>query len=155
MTAVDRGAEGEHLVPPPNDRSKGFGFVEEMAWYELREGHPIRVRPVFGQRITFGILELNPGLHIPSHSSPSEQVGIVVQGEVKLTIDGVTRVCGPGDWWIIPANVPDTIESVGPEGCTIIEAFSPPREDWVDMPRHAPAPGNWRPAASGGVPSTD
>jgi quercetin dioxygenase-like cupin family protein len=144
MSLTDNEGGGEHSAAPPNDRSKGFGFVEDISWYDLREGHPIRVRPVYGERLTFGILELKPGVHIPSHSSPSEQVGIVVQGEVTLTIDGETRVCGVGDWWIIPANVPDTIESVGAEGCTIIEAFSPPREDWVDMPRHAGSPGTWR-----------
>jgi quercetin dioxygenase-like cupin family protein len=34
-----------------------------------------------------------------------EQWGIVVEGEMELTIGGQTRRCGPGDSYHIPAGV--------------------------------------------------
>jgi len=41
---------------------------------------------------------------IPLHRH-GEQWGVVVEGEMELTIDGVTRRRGPGDSYHIPAGV--------------------------------------------------
>jgi len=48
--------------------------------------------------------EIAPGQAVPPHSH-GEQWGIVVEGEMELTIGGETRRCGPGDSYHIPAGV--------------------------------------------------
>jgi quercetin dioxygenase-like cupin family protein len=47
--------------------------------------------------------EIDPIGAIPPHSH-GEQWGIVVEGEMELTVDGVTRRYGPGDTYHIPAG---------------------------------------------------
>lgn len=48
--------------------------------------------------------EIDPIGNIPPHSH-AEQWGIVVEGEMELTIGGDTRRYRPGDDYIIPAGV--------------------------------------------------
>jgi quercetin dioxygenase-like cupin family protein len=48
--------------------------------------------------------EIEPIGTIPPHSH-GEQWGIVVEGEMDLTIGGQTRRCRPGDSYHIPAGV--------------------------------------------------
>ena len=120
-----------------------FASVDDIAPLALMDG--IRVRAVNGERITLGVFELEPGLRMPEHRHPNEQVGMVLRGEFTFTIGGETRVRHPGDMWVIPAGIPHAVEVAGPAGCTVLETFSPPRDDWADRPREAPAPGPWPP----------
>ena len=48
--------------------------------------------------------DIEPIGEIPPHRH-GEQWGIVVEGEMELTIAGETRRCGPGDSYHIPADV--------------------------------------------------
>ena len=48
--------------------------------------------------------DIDPIGAIPPHSH-GEQWGIVVEGELELTIDGQTKRYGPGDSYHIPAGV--------------------------------------------------
>jgi quercetin dioxygenase-like cupin family protein len=47
---------------------------------------------------------------------------------MEFEIDGVTHDLRPGDAWMIPGGVPHEARAI--EKCVVIEAFSPPREDW-------------------------
>jgi quercetin dioxygenase-like cupin family protein len=125
------------------DRTHEFASVNDLEPLALMDG--IRVRAVNGERITLGVFELEPGLRMPEHRHPNEQVGVVLRGEMSFTIGGETRRRRPGDMWVIPPDVPHTVERAGAEGCTIVESFSPPRDDWADRPRLAPEPGPWPP----------
>jgi len=49
-------------------------------------------------------LDIDPIGVVAPHSH-GEQWGIVVEGAMELTIGGVTRRCGPGDSYHIPAGV--------------------------------------------------
>ena len=120
-----------------------FASVDELAPYALMDG--VRARAVHGERITFAVMDLAPSIGLPEHRHPSEQLGMVVQGEFTFTVGGETRVRRPGDMWVIPPDVPHTVEATGSEGCTVIETFSPPRAEWADVPREQPAPGAWPP----------
>jgi quercetin dioxygenase-like cupin family protein len=120
-----------------------FGTVDDLAPLALMEG--IRARAIHGERITLAIVELDAGVRMPEHRHPNEQVGVVVRGEFRFTIGGETRLRRPGDTWVIPADVPHGVEAAGPRGCTLVEAFSPPRADWADVPRGDPAPSPWAP----------
>lgn len=54
-------------------------------------------------------LEIEPIGALPEHSHAA-QFGIVLEGEMSLTVDGVTRRYGPGDSYYIPAGVPHRAE---------------------------------------------
>lgn len=44
------------------------------------------------------------GTAIPSHHHDTENVGIITQGELILTLDGKEKRYGPGDWYHVPAR---------------------------------------------------
>ena len=91
-----------------------FASVREISPLALMDG--LRVRPINGERITLAVFELDPGVAMPEHRHPNEQVGVVVRGEFA-----------------------------GEAGCTIVETFSPPRDDWSDTPRREPSADRWPP----------
>src|SRR5438477_12646457 len=118
-----------------------FASVDDLAPQMLRDG--ICVRPVHGRHITLAVVELDPGVHMPEHRHPNEQVGVVIRGAFTFTVGGETRSRQAGDMWVIPPDVAHAVEATGDAGCTIVETFSPPRADWAGVPRRPPAPGRW------------
>ena len=121
-----------------------FASVKDIGPLALMDG--LRVRAVNGERITLAVFELDPGIAMPEHRHPNEQVGVVVRGEFTFTVGGETQLRKPGDMWVIPPGVPHAVERAGEAGCTIVETFSPPRDDWADKPRQEPSADGWPPA---------
>lgn len=44
------------------------------------------------------------GTSIPPHHHETENVGVITQGELILTLDGKETRHGPGDWYHVPAR---------------------------------------------------
>lgn len=44
------------------------------------------------------------GTVIPPHNHATENVGVITQGELILTVGGVERRYRPGDWYHVPAR---------------------------------------------------
>ena len=44
------------------------------------------------------------GTSIDPHSHPSKNAGVITEGELFLTVGGVEKRYGPGDWYRIDAN---------------------------------------------------
>ena len=44
------------------------------------------------------------GTSIPPHQHDTENVGVITQGELILTLDGRESRYGPGDWYHVPAR---------------------------------------------------
>jgi len=99
-------------------------------------------RTVHGARVTFSLVELDPGVTVPEHSHENEQLGIVVAGSLTFSVGGETRELGPGEAWCITANVPHSVVS-GPAGAVLVEVFSPIRGDWADLEPAEPRPARW------------
>jgi uncharacterized cupin superfamily protein len=81
-----------------------------------------------------------PNSTVPTHSHPHEQTGIVVEGELELTIGSESRIFGKGDAFTIPGNIEHSAAS-GDTATTIIDTFSLPREDYMQG-RRLRQPGN-------------
>jgi len=96
-------------------------------------GDAVRARRIEGEKITLAIVELKPNSVVPEHQHPNEQIGFVIQGSVTFTIDGETRLLGPGGTWRILSNRPHGV-TVGPEGAVVVDVFSPTRSDWNRFP---------------------
>ena len=56
----------------------------------------------------------------------AEEGGVVVRGEVELTVGVQTRVLRPGDGYYFDSRVPHRFRNVGREVCEIVSACSPP-----------------------------
>ena len=44
------------------------------------------------------------GTKIEPHSHATENIGVITQGELLLTMDGKTQLIGAGDWYHVPAG---------------------------------------------------
>ncbi len=54
--------------------------------------------------MTFGHYEFDAGASIHEHSHPQEEVWEILEGELEITIGGVTQRAGPGSVGIVPPN---------------------------------------------------
>ncbi|HST25584.1 MAG TPA: cupin domain-containing protein [Gaiellaceae bacterium] len=99
-------------------------------------------RTVHGERVTFALIELDPGVTVPEHQHENEQLGIVVEGSLTFTVGDETRELCPGEAWCITRDVPHSVVS-GPDGAVLVEVFSPIREDWAGLQAAEPRPARW------------
>ena len=102
----------------------------------------VSVRAVHGERITLGVVELEPNAHVPEHRHENEQLGIVLSGLMTFRVKDETRDLGPGETWTIPANVPHEA-TAGPEGAVVLDVFAPTRADWSQFAPQPPREPRW------------
>lgn len=98
----------------------------------------ITLRVIAGPQLMTAWIRMEPNIVLPEHQHPHEQLGVVIEGAVRLTIDGETRDLGVGHAYNVPSQLPHGGTS-GPEGCLLLESFTPPREDYVAMSEEARA----------------
>ena len=89
----------------------------------------ILTRTFWGENVLLSLLELAPHGDVPLHSHPHEQVGIVLEGELELTIDGETRLLGAGEIFVIPGNVEHSARTHD-KPARALDVFSPVREEY-------------------------
>jgi quercetin dioxygenase-like cupin family protein len=109
-----------------------LGDLSSFELQKIWEG--VHVRVLHGDRITLGVVELDPGSHVPEHQHENEQLGICLSGSLVFRVGDETRDLGPGGTWSIPSNVPHEVH-VGPEGAVVLDVFVPPRDDWREAER--------------------
>ncbi len=100
---------------------------ESGEWLELAEG--VRMQPLFGDGAMLNLLHFEPGARVAEHSHPHEQLGMVVDGELVLQIDGVPHRLSPGSAYQIPGGVPHGAWTEGGP-CRVLDVFQPVREDY-------------------------
>lgn len=113
------------------------------AFDELRGLSPIRLRDgvaawaVEGTQLTLSVVELDPGAAIPEHAHENEQLGLCLSGSMRFRVGDEEREIRAGSTWSIPPHVPHDV-TVGEDGCVVVEAFAPARDDWAALPREEP-----------------
>lgn len=118
------------------------------AFGDLASARPLRIwdgiacRDLVGERVTLGVIELDPGSVVPEHRHENEQLGVCIEGSMRFRIGSEAREVTAGSTWSIPANVPHEVE-VGPDGCVVVEVFVPRRDDWAGVQRDEPRPPRW------------
>ena len=108
----------------------GFDDLRRLPLRQIWDG--ITARVISGERLSLGILELDPGAVAREHSHEQEQLGMVLTGTMTFRIGDETRELGPGETWTIPSNVVHEA-TAGPDGAVVIDVFAPVREDWVAL----------------------
>jgi quercetin dioxygenase-like cupin family protein len=117
-------------------------FAELSALRPRQIWESVAVRTVDGERLTLGIVELDPSAVVPEHRHEHEQLGMVLQGSLEFRIGDEKRRLGPGGTWRIPPNVPHEV-TVGPEGAVVVDVFAPVRADWADVEPAPARPPRW------------
>jgi quercetin dioxygenase-like cupin family protein len=89
----------------------------------------VRMWPLFGEGAMLNLLEFAPSARVATHSHPHEQLGLMLEGELVLEIDGVPHRLRPGDAYTIPGGVPHAAWTEE-TGCRIVDVFHPVREEY-------------------------
>lgn len=67
---------------------------------------------------------------VPVHSHPHAQVGYVVRGRMRLSIDDEAQTFKAGDSYYIPGDAPHGALML--EDSVVVDVFCPPREDYLE-----------------------
>jgi len=89
-------------------------------------------RFVSGEHVMLAQIYLAKGCVVPKHSHENEQITWVVEGLLRLKLGEAGEqfvALGPGDVLHIPPHLPHEAEAL--EDTLDVDAFSPPREDWL------------------------
>jgi quercetin dioxygenase-like cupin family protein len=84
---------------------------------------------VAGQRLMLAHVYLKRGALVPIHRHESEQMTYVLQGALKVTVDGVEFTVREGEVLHVPSGVPHQAEAL--DDTLELDVFSPGRSDWV------------------------
>ncbi len=99
-------------------------FIQKFPALDLPFGEDVVqsrvVRSDAGLVVFFTFLQ---DVDLPPHSHLA-QWGILVNGSMEMTIDGVTRICKPGDTWDIPAHTEHGAKIIA--GSMVIDVFEEP-----------------------------
>ncbi len=95
---------------------------------EQMNPHLVRQAIHTGQ-MTVARLELKAGGAVPVHAHGNEQVSMVLSGRLKFIVAGEEVIVGAGQVLELPPDVPHGVEVL--EDCTVIDLFTPPRQDWI------------------------
>ena len=103
----------------------------------MKKGNPrIDICPgIKRQTITSGrtmyqmLAQLEAGSRMPEHRHPQEQIVHILEGKIRLIVDGTPHELTTGDSFYLASNVPHGVETI--EDTRVLDTFSPPRDDYL------------------------
>lgn len=105
-------------------------YFYDVAARPVKELAPgVLARTFWGEKILLSVVEVPADAGVPNHSHPHEQAGIVLEGELVMSIGGETRVLKAGDIYVIPGHVEHSARTVGGPA-RVLDIFSPVREEY-------------------------
>jgi quercetin dioxygenase-like cupin family protein len=108
--------------------SSPFRSWNGVELFEFVDG--VRLHAIGGEQVLVCRVEYAPGKQVPLHShEATEQVMIVTEGSLRVTVAGEARELGPGDVCVVNRGVEHEVYSEG--GATFFEALAPVPLDHV------------------------
>ena len=105
-----------------------FGTWNGVPLFEFREN--VNIHAAGGEQVLVCRVNYAAGFGVGTHSHPeTEQVMVVTEGELELTVESETRTLKPGDWAVINRGVEHSVRTEN--GAQFIEALSPVPLDHV------------------------
>jgi quercetin dioxygenase-like cupin family protein len=89
---------------------------------------------ISGERETMAQIYLKRGAIVPRHVHESEQMTYVLQGALKLLVEGEEVTLREGEVLHIPQGVPHQVEAL--DDTFVLGVFSPVRQDWLAQQDH-------------------
>ena len=92
-----------------------------------------------GEHIQLIWAKFEPDGSYAMHTHPYEQISVVLQGRMRLTVGDEVRDVGPGDMWYAPANVAHGGEFLGDQAVVFIDIYGPPSDSILEYVERARA----------------
>ncbi len=89
----------------------------------LQVGHNLKGRP-----LQVLLERYAPGAETAAqpYSHQGDEGGVVIQGQVEVTVGGVSKVLGPGDGYLFSSRLPHRFRNIGSEEAVVVSANTPP-----------------------------
>ena len=100
---------------------------DEIALEKITE--MVSQKIICGEREMLAQIYLKRGALVPLHSHESEQMTYVLQGALRLLVDGEEVIVREGEVLHIPSGVTHQAEAL--EDTFELDVFSPVRADWI------------------------
>ena len=81
------------------------------------------------------VATLEAGSRMPEHKHPQEQLVHILEGKMRLIVEGVPHELATGDSFYLASNVPHGVETVLPT--RVLDTFSPPRDEYLAIDEKA------------------
>jgi quercetin dioxygenase-like cupin family protein len=93
----------------------------------IEEPHPgLRRRSFDSRQATVNEYTFEPGAAFPLHRHPQEQITLVLEGDVELTVAGGTIPLQEGGWSVVGGDVEHSVRA-GARGARIVAIVIPRR----------------------------
>ena len=83
---------------------------------------------VSGDEMQLVWAKLEPDRPYPMHSHPFDQISLLVEGRLRLTVGNKTHVIGPGDMWHAPSGVLHGGDVLGGRPVVFVDIYGPASE---------------------------
>ena len=88
---------------------KGVSYLQDKP-----NAEGLKIRIMSTERMMLTQVMVTGGAKVPRHHHEAEQIMIINKGKALVTTgDGPVRELGPGDIWVVPANVAHGVEYIG------------------------------------------
>jgi quercetin dioxygenase-like cupin family protein len=81
----------------------GFWNLKTLKLDEFRPG--IRSKLESGSNLTMAIMEIAPNKEGAAHDHPFDQCGVVIEGEIEMSVGEEKKLLKPMETYFIPAGV--------------------------------------------------
>ncbi len=97
---------------------------------QVKKAHGVTFKTLAtGTNIMCTVMYYEKGNVVPFHKHPSEQVGYVVEGKLRLKIENEDLgVIQAGDSYLIKGKMLHSLEAL--EKSVVVDTFSPPRKEY-------------------------
>ena len=75
------------------------------------------------------LAKLEAGSKMPEHRHPQEQIVHILEGRMKLIVEGTPHELATGDSFYLASNVPHGVETI--DETRVLDTFSPPRDEYL------------------------
>lgn len=123
------------MAPKPTPAPAGGAFdpsgasivhADDYPAFEISPGRFFRL--VDAANVTFNFVTFPPHGGFSLHGHPEEQVSVVYEGEMEITIGETTTMLRAGDVFVIPPDVPHSGRTFDSR-CRVIDVYAPARPD--------------------------
>lgn len=101
-------------------------LLSDLPDLEIAQG--IHAHAVTAENVTVLHVRIDKGALLPEHAHVNEQVINVIDGQLKLTVQGETHILEPGKVMVLPSNVPHSGKAL--TDVKVVDVFYPVREDF-------------------------
>src|SRR5437773_11558455 len=81
------------------------------------------------------VATLAAGSRMAEHRHPQEQIVHILEGQMRLIVDGGPHELSIGDSFYLTSNVPHGVETILPT--RVLDTFSPPHDDYLAIDEKA------------------